>query len=62
VALSISVVEGEGAFLVILFLGAGLVLLGAQWEKLRGAIMSALPAFPGKKRLPPWAGNLEVSK
>lgn len=55
VALSISVVEGEGAFFVILLLGAGLVLLGAQWERLRGAIMRALPAFPGKTKLPPWA-------
>lgn len=54
VALSISVVEGEGAFLVILLLGAGLVLLGAQWEKLRGAIMRTLPTFPGKSKLPPW--------
>jgi hypothetical protein len=55
VALSISVVEGEGAFLVILLLGAGLVLLGAQWEAMRGAIMRAIPAFPGKTRLPPWS-------
>ncbi len=55
VALSISVVEGEGAFLVILLLGIGLVVLGAQWEAMRGAIMRALPAFPGKNRLPPWA-------
>lgn len=55
VALSISVVEGEGAFLVILLLGAGLVLLGAQWERMRSAIMRALPDFPGKTRLPPWA-------
>lgn len=57
VALSISVVEGEGAFLVILLLGAGLVLLGAQWEAMRGAIMRRLPAFPGKSRLPPWAAR-----
>ncbi len=54
VALSISVVEGEGAFFVILLLGAGLVLLGAQWEAMRGAIMRVLPAFPGKSKLPPW--------
>jgi hypothetical protein len=60
VALSISVVEGDSAFLVILLLGAGLVLLGAQWERLRGAMMRALPAFPGKNRLPPW-GVLEPS-
>lgn len=55
VALSISVVEGDGAFLVILLLGAGLVLLGAKWEVLRGAIMRTLPSFPGKTRLPPWS-------
>lgn len=60
VALSISVVDGDGAFLVILLLGGGLVLLGAQWERLRGTIMRALPTFPGKKRLPPW-GALEPS-
>lgn len=57
VALSISVVEGDGAFLVILLLGAGMVMLGAKWEVLRGAIMRALPTFPGKTRLPPWAAK-----
>jgi len=58
VALSISIVDGDAAFLVVLLLGGGLVLLGAQWERLRGSIMHALPAFPGKNRLPPW-GALE---
>ena len=53
VALAIAVVEGQ-AFFVILLLGAGLVLLGAQWEALRRGIMRALPAFPGKDRLPPY--------
>lgn len=53
VALSISVVEG-GAFIIIFLLGGGLVLMGAQWERMRGAIMRALPAFPGKSKLPPW--------
>ncbi len=57
VALSISVVEGSSAFLLILALGGGLVLLGAQWERLRGAIMRTLPAFPGKTRLPPWTSS-----
>jgi hypothetical protein len=52
VALSITVVEGN-AFFVILLLGAGLVLLGARWEALRAALMRGLPAFPGKTRLPP---------
>jgi hypothetical protein len=53
VALAITVAEGQ-AFFVILILGAGLVLLGAQWEGLRRAIMRVLPAFPGKTRLPPY--------
>jgi hypothetical protein len=53
VALAITVVEGQ-AFSVILMLGAALVLLGAQWERLRRAIMRGLPAFPGKGRLPPY--------
>lgn len=53
VALAITVTEGQ-AFFIILMLGAGLVLLGAQWEALRRRIMRALPRFPGKDRLPPY--------
>jgi hypothetical protein len=53
VALAVTVAEGQ-AFFIILMLGAGLVLLGAQWEVLRRAIMRALPEFPGKTRLPPY--------
>jgi hypothetical protein len=53
VALAITVAEGQ-AFFIILILGAGLVLLGAQWEVMRRAIMRTLPAFPGKTRLPPY--------
>lgn len=53
VALSLTVMEG-GAFLSILMLGLVLVLLGAQWETIRRAIMNTLPGFPGKTRLPPW--------
>ena len=44
----------DGSALVVLGLGFGLVLLGAQWERLRGAIMRSLPLFPGKDRLPPY--------
>ncbi|MFN6977237.1 MAG: hypothetical protein ACK4OP_03880 [Gemmobacter sp.] len=44
----------DGAALAILGLGLALVLLGAQWERLRTGLMRALPAFPGKTRLPPW--------
>ena len=53
VALAAVVLEGGAAF-VILLLGLGLVLLGAKWEVLRARIMTALPNFPGKDRLPPW--------
>ncbi len=45
----------DGSSMVILALGLGLVFLGAQWERLRGALMRALPDFPGKSRLPPYA-------
>lgn len=44
----------DGSALVILFLGFGLVFLGAQWDRLRSALMRALPEFPGKDRLPPY--------
>lgn len=60
VALPFSTAVVEGAYVVILLLGVGLVLLGAQWERLRGAILRALPDFPGKNRLPPWAGQEPV--
>lgn len=53
VALAFVVLEGN-AGMAILILGAALVLLGAQWEVLRRALMRALPAFPGKTRLPPY--------
>ena len=47
----------DGSALVIVFLGLGLVLLGAQWERLRGAIMRLLPEFRGKDRLPPYGST-----
>lgn len=53
VALSVIVLEA-GSSVVILLLGAALVFLGARWEAIRGRAMAALPAFPGKGRLPPW--------
>lgn len=53
VVLAVVVLE-DAAALAILVLGLGLVILGAQWERLRRALMRALPAFPGKARLPPW--------
>ncbi len=51
VALAATLFEG-GAAVAILILGLGLVLLGAGWERLRGRLMTALPDFPGKSRLP----------
>jgi hypothetical protein len=47
-----------GAAYAILVLGLILVLLGAQWDRLRGAIMNALPMFPGKTNLPPYRAAL----
>ncbi|MDP2083417.1 MAG: hypothetical protein U0934_13505 [Pseudotabrizicola sp.] len=47
----------DGSAMVILFLGFGLVFLGAQWERLRSALMRGLPDFPGKTRLPPYGSN-----
>lgn len=55
VALAFIVLEGQ-AGLAILALGIGLVTLGATWEKIRKSLMMAIPNFPGKERMPPWAG------
>lgn len=54
VALGISVM-GDAAAFGIFGLGLLLVLLGAYWERLRGAVLRGLPDFPGKDRLPPYA-------
>ena len=37
-----------------LALGTFLVAVGVNWSALRGRLMTALPDFPGKDRLPPW--------
>ena len=54
-----SLFEGiGGAFsraAALLALGLFLTSLGAFWTQARGALMSALPDFPGKDRLPPYA-------
>ena len=39
----------------LLALGGFIVAVGAGWSGLRGRLMAALPAFPGKNRLPPWS-------
>ena len=51
VALAATLFEG-GAAVAILILGLALVLLGAGWDRLRARLMTALPDFPGKDRLP----------
>ncbi len=53
VALSMTVMEDQ-AFIAVILLGFVLVLLGAQWEKIRRFIMNGTPSFPGKTRMPPW--------
>ncbi|MGB0959303.1 MAG: hypothetical protein ACPGVK_03550 [Halocynthiibacter sp.] len=53
VALAALVVD-DSFSLIILLLGAGLVFLGAKWETIRRGIMTALPDFKGKDRLPPY--------
>lgn len=53
-AVTLIVTLFDGSALVILLLGLGMVLLGAQWDRLRAAIMTRLPDFPGKDRLPPY--------
>jgi hypothetical protein len=40
---------------VLLLLGILITSLGTWWTALRAQVMSALPAFPGKDRLPPYA-------
>lgn len=40
---------------IILILGAFITALGTWWVPMRAAVMRALPAFPGKSSLPPYA-------
>lgn len=58
IALVISAVVGEGDgsqwIAILLILGALITGLGTWWVQLRAGLMRALPAFPGKGRLPPW--------
>ncbi len=45
-----------------LVLGVFVTALGAFWTQARASIMGALPNFPGKDRLPPYADGLAVSE
>ncbi|MDW4549129.1 hypothetical protein R5H32_07180 [Defluviimonas sp. D31] len=40
---------------ILIILGAFFTVLGTWWVPLRAALMRALPAFPGKDRLPPYS-------
>ena len=54
---------GEGNFpLALIFLGILILGLGAGWVTLRATLMRALPGFPGKDRLPPYAASTEVAQ
>ncbi len=53
IALVFTVLGGNYG-LIILLIGAGLVLLGSNWEKLRCKLLNTLPDFHGKDKLPPW--------
>lgn len=39
---------------VLAAMGATVTLLGIYWAPLRGGLLRRLPAFPGKRHLPPW--------
>jgi hypothetical protein len=54
VALAATAFSGA-APLAILILGGVLVLLGAQWDRLRSRLMVALPDFALKSKLPPYS-------
>lgn len=58
VALAFTVIEIDNAFWVIFALGILLLGLGAKWEQIRGTLLRALPSFPGKTNLPPYALTL----
>lgn len=60
IAIVIGWIVGEAGNLgawttILLLLGALITALGTWWVPLRRLVMKALPAFPGKDRLPPWA-------
>jgi hypothetical protein len=49
--------QGDGIAwaLIVIALGGFVTALGTWWVPLRSALMRALPDFPGKRRLPPYA-------
>lgn len=61
IAIVISWVTGEGDetrwIFILLMLGAFITAIGTWWVQLRGWLMSVLPDFPGKSRLPPYGST-----
>lgn len=53
VALSGTLFEGSSGAILIFLLGAVLLFLGAMWERIRGRLLSLLPGFIPRHRLPP---------
>ena len=53
--------EGEGDFgswtFILILVGALVTAIGTWWVPLRAGLMRALPDFPGKSRLPPFAST-----
>jgi MFS family permease len=54
VALAAAVFDADGGVWSVLALGAVLLVLGAKWERIRSALLRALPFLP-RDRLPPAA-------
>ncbi|MDF3605196.1 hypothetical protein PE067_02880 [Paracoccus sp. DMF-8] len=54
---SLSYQSGQGLEwpVVLILIGGAVTALGAWWIPLRSVLMRALPGFPGKDRLPPYA-------
>lgn len=47
--------DGDSMWLyILLILGLFVTVLGTYWTEARGRLMRALPAFPGKSKLPPY--------
>ncbi len=56
IAWAIRAGDSVGSFATLMVvLGAFLTFMGAFWTDLRARVMRALPDFPGKNRLPPYA-------
>ena len=61
IAIVIAWLMGEGSgtswIFVLLVLGGFITAIGTWWVQLRAKVMSVLPDFPGKSRLPPYGST-----